>query len=118
MKFGHKIYAASEGHELGPCFFDYKAVKKKIKKMSLLGPGAERSEQILALLNAISAEVCKVNVTSSSVRAELEWVSTFLPLADAPGADRLSVFVEWNREALRKVRRGAAYATAPTQTQT
>ena len=56
------------------------------------------------------AQVCKVNATSESVRAELEWVSTLLPLTDAPGANRLSVFAQWNHEALRKVRRGAPRA--------
>jgi hypothetical protein len=57
MKFGHKIYAATQAHELAPCFFGYKAIKKKIKKLRLLGPGAERNEQLITLLDAISIEV-------------------------------------------------------------
>lgn len=106
MKFGHRILAEMQAHEgVTPAssFFQYKAVKKSIKRLGQLTPdAAQRAEALLAVLEVIEAEVQKVNVRTQTWQSELDWIDGTLSIYEDPGFGRLGEYAALNSTALRK----------------
>jgi hypothetical protein len=103
MKFGHRILEEMQGHEDPGSFFEYKAVKKSIKRLGQCMPdAAQRVEALTAVLEVIKAQVHKVNECTQQVRAELDWIDGTLCISEDPGFGKLSEFTALNSTALRK----------------
>lgn len=103
MKFGAtlKALAASDANARGA--FDYKGLKKRIKRLRLEEDAAARQAALREMHGVIVAEVSRVNQELSHRRANLDWVGGgVLPLESSPGAQALREFAELNATAVRK----------------
>jgi hypothetical protein len=106
MKFGHRILEEMQAYgDVAPAssFFQYKAVKKSIKRLRQLTPdAAQRADALKMVLDVMEAEVQKVNECTLNMRSDLDWIDGTLSIREDPGFSRLGEYAALNSTALRK----------------